>query len=243
MMLITRKKSNSLPSPQIVLDGTELKRVHSYKYLGITLTSNMSWSPHITDLCNKTRRLISLLYRRFHQHSSSSSLIKLYCSFIHPHLEYTSVVWNPAWPIKGETDALKNVQEFALRVCTNLWDSSYDELLVKTKLPSLKDRRTRPSLCHLFKIMHGLTEFADARVHPMTFIHNTRSSNKAAICPLLPRTRLYQCSFFSTIISIWNSLPKEATQCKTLASFKNFILSMELFCNFFFFLDHIDISL
>ena len=151
MMLITRKKSNSLPPPLIMLDGTELKRVHSYKYLGITLTSNMSWSPHITVCCNKTRRLIGLLYRRFHQHSSSSTLIKLYCSFIRPHLEYASVVWNPG--VKGETDALENVQKFALRVCTNLWDSSYDELLVKTRLPSLKDRRTRASLCHLFKII------------------------------------------------------------------------------------------
>ena len=117
MMLITRKKSNSLPPPPIMLDGTELKRVHSYKYLGITLTSNMSWSPHITVCCNKTRRLIGLLYRRFHQHSSSSTLIKLYCSFICPHLEYASVVWNPG--LKGENDALENVQKFALRVCTN----------------------------------------------------------------------------------------------------------------------------
>ena len=224
MMLITRKKSNSLPPPPIMLDGTELKRVHSYKYLGITLTSNMSWSPHITVCCNKTRRLIGLLYRRFHQHSSSSTLIKLYCSFIRPHLEYASVVWNPG--LKGENNALENVQKFALRVCTNLWDLSYDKLLVKTRLPSLKDRRTRASLCHLFKIMHGLTEFADAPVHLMTFIHDTRSSNKTTICPLQPRTRLYQCSFFPTIISIWNNLPKEATQCKTLASFKNFILSM-----------------
>ena len=90
VMLITR---NSLPPPPII--GTELQRVHSYRYLGVTLTSNLSWTPHITECCNKTRRLIGLLYRRFHQHLSSSTLIKLYCSFIRPHLEYASIVWNP----------------------------------------------------------------------------------------------------------------------------------------------------
>ena len=46
VMLISRIKANSLPLPPIVLDGTELQRVHSHKYLGITLTSSLSWSPH-----------------------------------------------------------------------------------------------------------------------------------------------------------------------------------------------------
>ena len=54
LMLISRKKTNSLPPPPIVLDETELQRVHSYRYLGVTLTSNLSWTPHITECCNKT---------------------------------------------------------------------------------------------------------------------------------------------------------------------------------------------
>ena len=117
-----RKKANSLPPPQIVLNGTELKRVHSYKYLGITITSNLSWTQHITERCNKTR-LIGLMYRWFHQYSSPATLTKLYCSFIRPHLEYASIVWNPS--LKGEVDALENVQKFALRMCTKQWNSSY----------------------------------------------------------------------------------------------------------------------
>ena len=54
-MFISRNKTNSLPLPEILLDGTELKRVQSYEYLGITITSNLSWNPHITNCCNKTR--------------------------------------------------------------------------------------------------------------------------------------------------------------------------------------------
>ena len=148
LMLIIKKNSNSLPPPQITLNGTVLKRVFSYKYLGVTLTANMSWSPHITECCNKTRKLIGLLYRHFHQHSSSNTLTKPYRSFIRPHLEYASIVWNPNF--KVEIEALENVQKFALRVCTKSWDSNYDELLATTKLPSLKDRRTQACLCHHF---------------------------------------------------------------------------------------------
>ena len=80
-MLTSRKQSNTLPLPQLILNGVVLDRVQSYKYLGVTLTSNMSWSPHINICCNKTRKLIGLLCRRFYQHASSSTLLKLYCSF------------------------------------------------------------------------------------------------------------------------------------------------------------------
>jgi hypothetical protein len=57
------------------------------------------------------------------------------------------------------------MQEFALRMCTKQWSSSYDQLLSNTNLPSLKETRTQASLCHLYKIIHGDTEFADAPVH------------------------------------------------------------------------------
>ena len=47
-----------------------------------------------------------------------------------------------------------------------------------TNLPSLKQRRTQASLCHLFKIIHGDTEFADAPVYLRTAnYYNTRSSD------------------------------------------------------------------
>ena len=92
MMFISRKKSKTLPPPQLTLNGTILNRVNNYKYLGITLTSDLSWLPHISNCCNKTRRLIGLLYRQFQQHASSPTLLRLYISFIRPHLEYTSIV-------------------------------------------------------------------------------------------------------------------------------------------------------
>ena len=62
-------------------------------------------------------------------------------------------------------------KKFALRMCTRMWDLSYDELLANTELPSLKARRTQASLCHLFKIIYGLTEFADAPVHHQSSTH------------------------------------------------------------------------
>ena len=38
VMLVTKKRDNSIQPPQLCLDGVPLTRVYSYKYLGITLT-------------------------------------------------------------------------------------------------------------------------------------------------------------------------------------------------------------
>ena len=224
LMLITRKNSKSLPPPDLYLNGFVLKRVYSYKYLGLTITSNLSWSPHITACCNKTRRLIGLLYRRFSQHSNSATLINPYRSFNRPHLEYASIVWNPS--LKGDIIAIENVQKFALRMCTKSWDSNYDDLLVATSLPSLESGRSHSSLCHLFKIIHGLTEFEDAPLTNYVSQHDTRSSGRLTLYTPRPRTLAYQQSFFPRTSTAWNSLPREATNCNSFNSFKNYLLSM-----------------
>ena len=100
MMLNSRKKTNSLLPPEIMLNGTELKRVHSYKYLGIMVMSNILWTSHITISCNKTRRFIVQTFLSTLKPYTTSTLTKLYCSFICPYLEYASIVWNPG--LKGE---------------------------------------------------------------------------------------------------------------------------------------------
>ena len=161
-MLILRKRTHSSTSPCLTVDGTALLQVAEYRYyLGVTITSNLSWKPHITKMCNKTRKLIGLLYRRFYRNSNLCTLLKLYLSFIRPHLEYSSAVWNPH--LKGEVEMIEKVQKYALRMCTNSWELSYDE-----------SRRTRASLCHLLKIVHGLTDFPEAPISRQLFHYNSR---------------------------------------------------------------------
>ena len=111
-LLLITSKSNSLPPPSLTLNGTVLNRVSSYKNLCVTISCDLSWSPHITNCCNKTHTLIGLLYRRFYQCTNSPSLLRPYKSFIRPLLDYASIVWNPH--LKGEIESFENVQKFAL---------------------------------------------------------------------------------------------------------------------------------
>ena len=175
LLFVSKKLSRSLPPPALLLkfNGSLLQQVLSYKYLGITITSDLPWHPHITTICNKTRKLIGLLYRRFSRNASPSTLLKLYTTFVRPHVEYASIVWNPHF--KNEDDALGKVQRFALRVCLRQWNLSHEELLLMSRLPTLRSRRTVARLCQLYKILSDMTDF------PTTARLNTEIYPTAAV--------------------------------------------------------------
>ena len=93
-MLVSRKKRGI--SPQILLlNGSPLEQVFSYKYLGIYLASDMRWRTNIDHICTVARKLIGLLYRQFYNIVDSTSLLELYRSMIRLHLEYAAAVWDP----------------------------------------------------------------------------------------------------------------------------------------------------
>ena len=84
-MLISRKKYHTAcPSP-LLLNGHSLERVASFKYLGVLLSSDLSWSQHIETICCKARKLLGLIYRCYFQHADTPTLLRLYTSLVRPH--------------------------------------------------------------------------------------------------------------------------------------------------------------
>ena len=61
-MLMSRKRIHTLAPPSLVVEGIPLTHVMEYKYLGVTIASDISWNAHIINMCNKTRRIIGTFY-------------------------------------------------------------------------------------------------------------------------------------------------------------------------------------
>jgi len=81
---------------------------------------------------------------------SISSLKILYTSFIRPHLEYASSVWNPL--LKSDEKIIENVQRRAIRLVKSLREFDYEKKLSIFGLTTLKRRRIRGDLISFFKI-------------------------------------------------------------------------------------------
>ena len=64
-MILSKKRCPTTRSVSLYLCGSELEEVEIFKYLGVLLSRNLSWSDHISELCTKARRILGLLYRQF----------------------------------------------------------------------------------------------------------------------------------------------------------------------------------
>ena len=155
-MIVTRKSSFfSLSLTPLYVNHSRLELVYSFKYLGVIISSNLSWSAHIRSVCSKSRQLIGVIFRHFYRNSSPQSLLKMYIALVLPHLSYCSSVWDPP---SGSSLAseLEKVQKFALRICTYNWSANYLDLLSNLQLSSLSTRRSQSKIFIYYKILNNL---------------------------------------------------------------------------------------
>ena len=77
-----------------MIHGKRLKLVDSAKYLGVTLTKNLSWKNHIRIITAKANNTWLFLQKNLVKIDRKTKL-KCYYTYIRPVLEYASTGWNP----------------------------------------------------------------------------------------------------------------------------------------------------
>ena len=73
----------------IHIDGTPLDNVNSTKYLGVLLTSTLSWHDHISGACSMLGRVI----RKLRGILYTNELIIVYKTLIQPHILWYYHIW------------------------------------------------------------------------------------------------------------------------------------------------------
>ena len=220
-MLISRKKTPVTPTVPLLLGNLPLQKVETFKYLGVLISQDMSWSSHVQTTCSKAKKVLGLLYRKFYKCSNTETLVQLYVSLVRPHLEYACSVWSPH--LVKDINAIENVQKFASRMATHNWNLNYNDLLSLTDLPTLERRRMDLKLGQLFKIVHKLCFFPEGivRLREQTpLLSNTRSVHPLYLNQPRVHTNSYYYSFVPHTCSLWNSLPFEIVNVSSYNSFK-----------------------
>ena len=77
------------------LNHSRLQLVDSLKYVGVIISSNLSWSAHICSVGPKSKQLIGVISCHFYRNFSPQSFLKMYIALVLPHLSYCFSLWDP----------------------------------------------------------------------------------------------------------------------------------------------------
>ena len=118
-MLLGSILSNS--PPLILLNDSTVERVTSFKLLGLTITNNLNWEEHITNVCNKANKRLHYLKLLKRCSVSVDDLLHYYKSVIRPTIEYACPVWQSGLT-NDQRDRLESLQRRALKLISNSYD-------------------------------------------------------------------------------------------------------------------------
>jgi hypothetical protein len=101
----------------------------------------------------KASRQLNVL-KRSGKHLAKLGKLTIYYSFIMFNFNYCPLVWHFCGEVN--TKKVEKIQEMALRFIYEDYSASYDELLSKSKLPSLKVRKMRSLAIEVYKVIDKL---------------------------------------------------------------------------------------
>ena len=137
-----------------MLQGNNIDCEDEVKLLGVTFDFKLTFNSHASHICKKASRQLNVL-KRIGNNLSKLGKLTIYYSFILSNFNYCPLVWHFCGG--SNTKKLEKILERALRFIYNDSDSSYENLLEKAQLPSLRLRRLRFLAIEVFKIINKQT--------------------------------------------------------------------------------------
>ena len=186
------------------------------KYLGVTISQNISWSKHIGIITCKANSILAFLQRNLSQCSLHVKCLA-YFTYVRPVLEYASVVWSPF--TQSSTDKIEKIQHKAAKFVFNGYYRycSVTNMLNCLKWESPEHRRTKSTIIKFYKIINNIVSADFSNYLHRSFTNTRGHQMRFMIIPAKRNT--YYHSFLPTAVQLRNSLSEETVKSPNLHSF------------------------
>ena len=207
-------KNKSPIKYQYLLHGQALESVPNAKYLGLDLSSDLSYNNHISRITTTANKSLGFLKRNITTKNENVKQLA-YKSLVRPQVEYASSIWSPY--TKVNIQRVEMVQRRAVRWIKRDYSplSSVTAMQDNLGLRTLEHRRIDFRLIMFFKIYHNIVA-----INLPDYIYKpdrlTRHMHPLTLRQIQVSSDYHKWSFFPHTITLWNSLPHNvATLPKT----------------------------
>jgi hypothetical protein len=214
LLRVTRKR-HPIRYNYTVHDHT-LEEVSEAKYLGVTLSNNLSWNTHIDMPTKKVHRTLGFLWRNLWQ-CPSSTKESCYNTLVQPITEFAATVWDPH--TQCNIKKVESVQRKAARFVTNNHsrESSVTAMLKQLQWDTLAERRAKSKIHMIHRIQHNLVDITTTDLQPS--VTTDEGCVTKYVVPY-SRTVAHQSRFVPSSIRLWNRLPASVTCIVSPDAFK-----------------------
>lgn len=224
-MLITPKGRTIDQVPDLQIRGSKLKRVASYKYLGLVIDEHLTWGDQIKLMKSKLRPILAML-RRSSYLLPKETRLSVYYAHIHAHLCHLACIWGSA--SQTLIDELAVLQRKAIRYVfwydyRNLHLSTR-EICAKYKILQVPDLIEYDSIMTIHKIRHSLLQ-VDIQFPEVSQQHEYHTRRRSHLQVPLSRTNYNRNSILHRGVNAYNSLPGQIRRDSNLITFKKSLKS------------------
>ena len=177
-MRVTRHQHHKQILFDYSLHNQTLENVQLAKYLGITITDNMDWGQHVSEISSKATKTLGFLRRNLAFASRSTKEVA-YKTLVWPKLEYAAPIWSPH--SKLQINQIEKVQRAAARWTCRRWrnTSSVGEMLDELEWRHLLRPEGTGPPCFSFSRFIVEQSLSKKTMTPAHSLKTTRSSHSA----------------------------------------------------------------
>jgi hypothetical protein len=212
---VTYSCSGTAPDA-FTIDGQIVTSKNGEKDIGVYIDRQLKFSEHCQQITSKANSLNFRIFKSFVTRDPQI-LFSIFKTYVRPILEHNSTVWSPY--LKEDIRRVEGPQRrFTKRLNGYQTQFTYLQRLQALGEETLLVRRIKADLVLVYKIIHGLVEGLG---HMIQFARVFRTRGHLyKIVPQRFRVNSRKNFFSVRVANLWNDLPAEVVESRTLAIFK-----------------------
>ena len=211
------------------MDGEKIKEDEEEKDLGVWVDNSMKPGKQCAAAAKAANFALGQMQRAFH-YRTKNTLVPIYKTFIRPKLEFGVAAWSP-W-MEGDRKALEKIQERMIRLLSDAKGKTYEEKLKDVGLTTLTERRERGDAIEAFKTLNGFNQVDKTKWfeiedegqrptrHNVVITEEGERRRKNVLKVETARLEIRKNFFNIRAANIWNKIPDEIREKKTVNGFK-----------------------
>ena len=206
----------------ISIDNKQIQQVNKSKALGTIVDQHLSWKPNTENVCKKITSGISALRRVKPFIAERGTLISIYNAIVRPYFDYCCEVWDVFGEIQSKR--LQKLQNKAFRIISSMSnDVDHSVALHVLGWEPLEITRKKTNARMMYKTLNNIDSESLTKLFHCkneTTKYNLRNIS-GSLCLPQPRTNSMKNSFMYDGAKLWNSIPNEIRESKSLSCFQN----------------------